>query len=92
MGTGRRCSEEIILQSLERILLMASVEILSTFNQADRAIVESVLGDNQIDYMIAGGNAHYDPMRVLVRADQVARALELMRGLKLNFSRITCAP
>jgi len=64
------------------------MEILTTFNQADMAIVESVLGDNQIGYMVAGGNSHYDPMRVLVRAEQFERALELMRGLKLNFSRI----
>jgi len=65
-----------------------SMEILTTFNQADIAIVESVLGDHQIDYMVVGGNTHYDPMRVLVRAEQFERALGLMRGLKLNFSRI----
>jgi hypothetical protein len=66
-----------------------SLEILSTFNQGDIAIVESVLGDNQIDCMVVGGNVHYDPMRVFVKADQVERALALMRGLTLNFSRIT---
>ena len=66
------------------------MEILSTFNQADRAIVESALGDNQIDYVVAGVNTHYDPMRVFVRAEHVERALGLMRGLKLNFSRIAC--
>jgi hypothetical protein len=65
-----------------------SMEILTTFNQTDIAIVESVLGDNQIGCTVVGGNSHYDPMRVLVRAEQFERALGLMRGLKLNFSRI----
>jgi hypothetical protein len=68
--------------------MSGSVEILTTFNQADIAIVESILGDNQIGYIVVGGNAHYDPMRVLVKRDQFEMALGLMRGLKLNFSRI----
>jgi hypothetical protein len=63
-------------------------EILVTFNRADVAIVESVLGDNEIGCTVVGGNSHYDAMRVLVRAEQYERALGLMRGLKLSFSRI----
>jgi len=68
--------------------LRGSIEILTTFNQADIAIVESILGDNQVCYMVVGGNAHYDPMRVLVKAEQFENALGLLRGLRLNFSRI----
>jgi len=66
----------------------ALVEILRTYNRADMAIIESILSANGIEHTVAGGNIYYSPMKVLVRADHVGAAYELVKKLKLSYSLI----
>jgi hypothetical protein len=65
------------------------VEILRTYNRADMAIIESVLNTNGIEHIVVGGNIHYSPMKVLVGADHVGAAYELVKKLKLSYSLVT---
>ncbi|MDJ0782415.1 MAG: DUF2007 domain-containing protein [Desulfosarcinaceae bacterium] len=64
-------------------------EILAFHNAGDLAFLKSFLHAAEIDHFIQGEHvAHYlfnaVPMRLMVRRDQVARALKLLADLELS--------
>ena len=68
-------------------------EILATYNPADVAFIKSLLESEGIDYFFKG--EHFlsirplaDPSRLMVRIDQVAAALELLKDVKLTIKGI----
>jgi len=67
------------------------VELLSTFNLADIAIIKSILENEGIEYYFKGENfisirPMIDPARLMVRADQIELVKELIKNLELNYS------
>ena len=66
------------------------IEILATHNPVDMAFLKSLLDSEGIQYVFKG--EHYksagpgaDPVRLMVRSDQVGDVLELIKDLKLCF-------
>jgi hypothetical protein len=67
------------------------VMILETHNEGDRAIIESILSSEGIDYLVQGRHVapyiyHALPMRIMVRKEQAEQAREVLKGLKLSFT------
>jgi ssDNA-binding Zn-finger/Zn-ribbon topoisomerase 1 len=74
-------SEEKILQY---------VEILSTYNLADIAVIKSILDDGGVDYQLQGEMFNIvepwvQPVKLLVREDQVELAKELLKEIFIRF-------
>ncbi len=70
------------------------VELISTFNQADIAIVKSILDDGEIDYYWKGENFSFidpliQPAILLVRKDEVELATNLLKDLKLRYNGVS---
>ena len=66
-------------------------EILSTHSQTDIALIKSILEAEEIVYFFQGEYVspyvmHAIPIRLMVRKDHVARAVELIRDLDLSFT------
>jgi hypothetical protein len=66
------------------------VPLLVTFNPGDVAIVKSLLDSAGIEYFASGegfclARPLVEPVRFLVRADQVEEARELLQDLDLNY-------
>ncbi len=69
-------------------------EVLATYNLADIAILKSVLEGEDITYFFKG--EHFarmqplaDPVRLMIRKDQVEDVRNLLADLKLSFMGIT---
>lgn len=67
------------------------VEILSTFNPSDIALIKSILENEGINYYIDGDHFFaYRPCaiaaRLMVQDDQVEIVLELIKDLKLQYN------
>jgi len=65
------------------------VEILSSLNQPDIAVLHSVLDDAGLDYYITGQNflsvrPLLEPARVFVASDQVEQAKELLKDFEVH--------
>ena len=65
------------------------VEILSSLNQADIAVLHSILDDAGLDYYIAGKNflsirPLLEPARVFVASEQVEQAKELLKDFNVH--------
>ena len=70
------------------------VEILATYNPADVAFLKSLLESEGIQYFFNGEHFMYmrplaDPVRLMVREDQVEDAIELVKGVKLSVGGIS---
>ncbi len=70
------------------------VDILSTYNQGDIAIIKSILGEEDIDYYFKGENfALIDPLIqpavLTVREDQAETVKELLKDLKLTYNGVS---
>ena len=68
-------------------------EVLGTYNPADIAILKSVLESEGIQYFFKGEHFMYvrplaDPVRLMVRTDQVAKAVELLKDVNLSVTAI----
>ncbi len=68
-------------------------EVLSTLNPGDIAIIKSVLDSEGITYFFQGENFTYwgrgvIPARLMVKKDEVEKAREILKDLKLNFNVI----
>lgn len=66
-------------------------EVLTTNNPGDVALLKSILDADDITYFIQGEHVspwvwHAVPIRLLIRRDQVAKALEILKDLKLSFT------
>ncbi|NUO81807.1 DUF2007 domain-containing protein [candidate division KSB1 bacterium] len=62
------------------------VEIMSTFNAADMAVIKSILDMEKIAYYLHDENFHaiypaIQPVKIFVREDQVETAIELLQVL-----------
>jgi len=67
------------------------VVILETHNEGDRAIIESILSAEGIDYLVQGRHVapyiyHALPMRIMVKREQAERAREVLKDLRLSFT------
>ena len=68
-------------------------EVLATYNPADVAFLKSLLESEGIQYFFKGENFMYvrplaDPVRLMVRTDQVDEALELLKNVELSIGGI----
>jgi len=66
-------------------------EILTTFNAGDIAIIKSLLDEESIDYYFQGELCNYarllmEPVRLMVRNDQVGEAKDILKDLELDYS------
>ena len=64
------------------------VNLLSTYNQADIALIKSIFDGEDITYFFQGENFAYllvQPTKLMVSKDDVDRAKELMMELNLNY-------
>lgn len=64
-------------------------EILGTYNPADVVFLKSLLESEGIQYFFKGEHFMYmrplaDPVRLMVRKDQVEDAIELVKDVKLS--------
>jgi hypothetical protein len=69
-------------------------EILATYNPADVVFLKSLLESEGIQYFFKGEHFMYmrplaDPVRLMVRQDQVDEAKELVKDVKLSVSGIS---
>ena len=65
------------------------MEIVSSLNQGDIALIKSIFDDGEIDYQVLGEEFNsvrplLEPARFIVREDQVEIAKELLKGLELH--------
>lgn len=72
-------------------------EVLRTYNQADLAVIRSVLDDGEIEYFFRGEifNLTYplvQPARLFVRKDQAARVRELLGEFNVTFMGLSVRP
>jgi hypothetical protein len=70
------------------------VEILATYNPADIVFLKSLLESEGIQYFFKGEHFMYmrplaDPVRLMVREDQVEDAIDLMKDVKLSVAGIS---
>ena len=68
-------------------------EVLTTYNPGDVAFIKSLLESEGIQYFFKGENFMYvrplaDPVRLMIRADQVEEAVELLKNVQLSFMGI----
>jgi hypothetical protein len=68
-------------------------EILATYNPADVAFLKSLLDSESISYFFKGEHFMYvrplaDPVRLMVRTDQVAQATDLLQDVQLSITGI----
>ena len=68
-------------------------EVLATYNPADVAFIKSLLESEDIQYFFKGEHFLYvrplaDPVRLMVRADQVDAARELLKDVALSVTGI----
>jgi hypothetical protein len=72
------------------------VAILETMDQSDVVSIRMALDGEGIEYFLQGdalsGFRNVDPVVLLVREDDAARVRELLKGVKLNYSRQTFNP
>jgi hypothetical protein len=70
------------------------VEILGTYNPADIVFLKSLLDSVGIQYFFKGEHFMYirplaDPVRLMVREDQVDETVELVKEVKLSVTGIS---
>jgi len=70
------------------------VEILATYNPADIVFLKSLLESEGIKYFFKGEHFMYmrplaDPVRLMVRQDQVDDAIELLKDVKLSVTGLS---
>ena len=69
------------------------VEVLATYNPADVAFIKSLLDSEEIQYFFKGEHFMYmrplaDPVRLMIRTDQVDAARELLKDIQLSITGI----
>lgn len=65
-------------------------EVLAIFSAGEIALMKSLLNDAQITYYFKGEMFNYvdpliQPARLMVRRDQVADALEIIKGMEFHY-------
>jgi len=72
------------------------VQVLATYNPADIAFLKSLLDSERIAYFFKGEHFMHvrplaDPVRLMVRADQVELVLDLLKDVNLSIMGINVA-
>ena len=90
------CNIDLVdeLSSLPEPEFINFVEILGTYNPADVVFLKSLLESEGIQYFFKGEHFMYmrplaDPVRLMVRQDQVEEAVELVKDVKLSVTGIS---
>ena len=90
------CNIELVdeLPSIPEPEFVDFVEILATYNPADVVFLKSLLESEGIQHFFKGEHFMYmrplaDPVRLMVRQDQVDEAKELVKNVKLSVSGIS---
>ena len=90
------CNVELVdeLPPLPEPEFVDFAEILATYNPADVVFLKSLLESEGIQYFFKGEHFMYmrplaDPVRLMVRQDQVEEAIELIKDVKLSVSGIS---
>jgi len=85
------CNIELVdeLPPLPEPKYLNFVEILATYNPADIVFLKSLLESEGVQYFFKGEHFMYvrplaDPVRLMVRQDQVNDAIELVKDVKLS--------
>jgi len=69
------------------------IEILATYNPADVVFLKSLLESEGIQYFFKGEHFMYtrlaEPVRLMVRQDQMDEAMELIKNVKLSVSSVS---
>jgi len=65
------------------------IELLSSLNQGDIALIKSILDDSNVDYYVFGENflgadPLIQPARFIVNENQLEEAKEVLKDFKLN--------
>jgi hypothetical protein len=65
------------------------IELLSSLNQADIALIQSIMDDSEIDYYVLGENflgvrPLLEPARFFVNENQLEEAKEVLKDFQLN--------
>lgn len=68
-------------------------EVLATYNPADIAFLKSILDAEKISYFFKGEHFMYvrplaDPVRLMVRTDQVEKVIPLLKDIELSITGI----
>ncbi len=68
-------------------------EVLGTYNPADIAFLKSLLDSENIQYFFKGEHFMYvrplaDPVRLMVRTDQVETVVEMLKDIELSITGI----
>lgn len=66
------------------------VEVLSTFNVGDIAIIKAILDSEKVIYYFKGDQLQLmrpmaEPARLMVKKGDVQKAIEILKNLKLNY-------
>ena len=68
-------------------------KVLETFNPGDIVIIKSILDAEGITYFFQGENfvywAYPTPARLMVKKEEVEKAKEILKDLKLTFSSMS---
>ena len=90
------CNVELVdeLPPLPEPEFVDFVEILATYNPADVVFLKSLLESEEIQYFFKGEHFMYmrplaDPVRLMVRQDQVEDAVGLVKDVKLSVTGIS---
>ena len=68
-------------------------EVLGTYNPADVALIKSLLDAEKVTYFFKGEHFMYvrplvDPVRLMVKEDEVSYAKDVLKDLKLSYIAI----
>jgi len=69
-------------------------EVMATYNPADIAFLKSLLDSENIQYFFKGEHFMYvrplaDPVRLMVRTDQVETVVEILKDIELSITGIS---
>lgn len=92
------CDVALVKESLEIVAnepqFIDFKEVLATYNPADVAFIKSLLESAGIQYYFKGENFMYvrplaDPVRLMIRIDQVEEARDLLENVELSVTGIS---
>jgi len=89
------CNVELVdeLPPLQKPEYIEYEEVLGTYNAADIALLKSILDVEGLTYYFLGEHFMYvrplaDPARLMVKKDEVQKALDAIEGLELSYMAI----
>ena len=65
------------------------VQLLSSVNQGDTAIIKSMLDNAEIDFYVTGENSVYEPVVIYVNDEQINLAKEILKDFEFHLLDFT---